>query len=326
MSDWQTVLTLSVSEILGGISEKELSVASMIVNKAMIAGEFDEGTHKEWLEKRFMPNCVCIGEKEYAQMCIDSLKILPDVAGTDFGSSRQRDMGQLWADMTRGYLGEMAFTLFLNKHWEIESELRHERGNLKDYLPTDLHGIRSPGDYDFKIPKLKIGIKTTKWNGIWLDIPNDQFNHSDAHILVRVGTGRDHLLAFFKSLSVFKDKIIRKGTDEGFLNIQEGDELFDRLPNFKKIVAYICGFAVKDCNYKELPYDGKSGRLNFNITSWNGPIKSGDLLRIKDERKAKGKIKFEGIGSFAHDSGYLFNSGSLLWKKEDWEKKLIRRL
>lgn len=326
MIDWRTKLTMKVSEILGGITEAELSEASTIVDKAMIAGEFDESSHEEWFEKRFKPNCVFIGEKEYAQMCIDSLKILPDVAGTDFGSSRQRDMGQLWADMTRGYLGEMAFTLFLNRHWKIESELRHERGNLKDYLPTDLHGIRVPGDRSFRFPELKIGIKTTKWNGIWLDIPNDQFNHSDIHILVRVGVGRGHLLAFFKSLSVFRDKIIRKGMEEGFLNDQEGKDLFDRLPDFKKIAAYVCGFAVKDAIYEDLPYTGKKGRVNYNITAWNGPMKPGDLERIKGRENIKGTVKFEGIGSFAHDSGYLFNSGNLFWKSGDWTEKVIRKL
>lgn len=140
-------------------------------------------------------------------MCIDALKIVSTTAGTDFGSSRQRDFGQVWADMTRGYLGEYAFKKFLEKTYSISCELGHEIGNLGDYLPTDIHNIKKSGE-SWRKPKLSIGVKAVKWNGIWFDIPSDQFNHSDIHVLVKVGTARDHLFAFFKQLSVFKDKVL----------------------------------------------------------------------------------------------------------------------
>ena len=60
----------------------------------------------------------------------------------------------------------------------------------------DIHKIRR-GEGEFHAPKYNIGVKTTKWKGIWLDIPGDQFNHSDIHVLVKIGGGRDHLFAFF---------------------------------------------------------------------------------------------------------------------------------
>ncbi len=88
--------------------------AQKIVEKAGAGGEFNEDFSIEtWLEKRLLPNCVVIDEEGYARMCVDALKILSGTAATDYGSSRQRDMGQLWADMTRGYLGELAFLKFL---------------------------------------------------------------------------------------------------------------------------------------------------------------------------------------------------------------------
>lgn len=229
--------------------------------------------------------------------------------------------------MTRGYLAEYAFMLFLQKNWNIEAELGHEKGDLKDYLPSDIHKIKKNSE-PLREPKIKIGIKGTKWNGIWFDIPGAQFNHSDIHILVKVGTNRDHLFAYFKHISVFKDKILKKGIELGAINQQEADSLFDSLPLFQPIPAYIAGFVVKNKEYKPLSYTGKKGRKNYNIESWNGEIKSGDLQKIKEKEKlsTNGKIKFEGIGDFSHENGYLFNVGNLFWKKEDWEKFVINFL
>lgn len=289
-----------------------------ILEKSIAGGEFTgEDDIEEWLNKRFLPNCVLIDEEGYAKMCVDALKILNTTAATDYGSSRQRDMGQLWADMTRGYLGELAFLHFFKKNG-IVATLGHEAGALQEYLPMDIHEIVEP-DGTKRKPNINIGIKTTKWNGIWLDIPGDQFNHSDIHVQVKVGAGRDHLFAFFKMLSVFKDKVLKRGEEVGSLTLQESSDLFDRLPTFKKIPAYIAGFVVKDAEYSPLPYDGYKGRKNYTIDVWKGAINSGDLAIIKSEEAPNGSVKFEGIGSFAHDKGYLFNTGSLLWEKENWQ-------
>ena len=96
-----------------GIEEDEVK---KILEKAIAGGEFvDESDLKVWLEQRFLPNCILIDEIGYAKMCVDALKILSTTAPTDYGSSRQRDMGQLWADMTRGYLGELACLKFFEK-------------------------------------------------------------------------------------------------------------------------------------------------------------------------------------------------------------------
>ena len=294
--------------------------ATKIIEKAIAGQEITQGINYEtWLNRRFLPNCVFIDEEGYTRMCIDALKILSRTAATDYGGSRQRDMGQLWADMTRGYLGELAFLLFLKKKWDIEGELGHEVGALEDFLPMDIHRIRRDQG-EFHIPRLKISLKTTKWNGIWLDIPGDQFNHSDVHVLIKVGTGRDHLFAFFKKISVFKDKVLKRGIDMGCLTTEESNNLFDKLPSFKPIPAYICGFVLKEGSYSNIPYTGKKGRKNYTITGWNGKIGPGDIETIKRRENITGSIKFEGIGSFAHDSGYLFNTGNLIWKNEDWEE------
>lgn len=291
-----------------------------IIEKAVIGGEVSEdGDFGSWCKDRFLPNCVLIDETGYSKMCVDALKILSRTAPTDYGSSRQRDLGQLWADMTRGYLGEYAFLLFLKERWGITAKLGHEIGQLQDYLPMDIHKIKEL-NADYRAPSIKISVKTTKWNGIWLDIPGDQFNHSDVHVLVKVGAGRDHLFAFFKKISVFKDKVLKKGEDIGSLSAEESSALYESLPSFKPIPAYICGFVMKNGDYKNLAYQGKKGRLNYKITAWNGPILPGDLETIKQKEGVSGSISFEGIGNFAHDKGYLFNAGNLLWKEKDWQK------
>lgn len=294
--------------------------AEKILSKAVEGGEIK--TFKEfemWLNHRFLKNCVFINEDGYAQMCVNALKILSTTAATDYGSSRQRDLGQLWADMTRGYLGELAFALFLEKRWNIKAKLGHELGKLEKYLPMDIHQIQKQGE-PLRTPNLKIGIKAIKWNGIWLDIPNNQFHHSDIHVVVKVGAGRNHLFAFFKTLSVFKDKVLKRGQEAGVLTEQESEELFNCLPSFKPIPAYICGFVKKETQYLPLSYGGRIGRKNFTITEWNGPIKPGDLEKVKESKNIPGKVAFEGIQKFSHDNGYLFNMGNLLWNDNEWEK------
>src|SRR3990167_4309840 len=290
-----------------------------IIEKAVIGGEVSEdGDFGPWCKDRFLPNCVLIDETGYSKMCVDALKILSRTAPTDYGSSRQRDLGQLWADMTRGYLGEYAFLLFLKERWGITAKLGHEIGRLQDYLPMDIHKIKEP-NADYRAPSIKISVKTTKWNGIWLDIPGDQFNHSDVHVLVKVGAGRDHLFAFFKKLSVFKDKVLKRGEDLGCISKETSAEMFNRLPDFSPVPAYICGFVKKAADYASISYQGKKGNKHYTIAGWCGPIKSGDLEKIKQKEKSSGNIKFSGIGEFAHENGYLFNAGNLLWTKSDWE-------
>lgn len=294
-----------------------LDAAAKIIDKARQGHEFSNNL-EEWLTQRFLSNCVFIDEVGYARMCINALKILNRAAATDYGSTRQRDLGQIWGDMTRGYLGEYAFTLFLKQRWGIEAELGHQAGQLETFLPTDIHRIReAKGQY--RTPRLNLSVKTSKWNGIWLDIPGDQFSHADIHIFVKVGAGRDHLFAFFKEISVFKDKVLRRGETVGALTHEEADKIYADLPSFTPIPAYICGFIRRDMDYQPLAYQGKRGKKHYTIYGWNGPISPGDLERIKLNEQVSGDVHFEGIGQFSHNKGYLFNTGSLLWRTEDWQ-------
>jgi|SRR3989344_721337 len=296
-----------------GVSTEE---ARIIVEKATIGGEVQTDL-EHWVNERFLPNVVLIGQEEYARAAIDALKIAHKVSATDFGGSRQRDFGQVWADMTRGYIGESALKLFLEQKG-ISVQLGHELGELSDYLPSDIRLVKRDKE-DFRPPRIQLGIKALKMNGIWGDFPGDQFNHSHVHVAVKIGSGRDHLFGFLKSISVFKDKVLPLGEKIGLLTADQSAELFDRLPSFRPIPAYMAGFVRRDQKFGDLPYHGQKGRKHFTITEWNGPIRPGDLDKIKEKEHILGNVKFQGINEFSHDQGYLFNIGQLKWRSDDWE-------
>jgi len=309
-------------DIIGKII-KDLDIqntdASTIVEKAIQGGETKINDIDSWYAERFRPNIINIDTEGYTKMCVDALKILNSTAATDYGTSRQRDLGQLWGDMTRGYLGEYAFQIFLKNKFNIESELDHTQGELKNYLSLDVHKIRK-NDEEFRAPNIKIGIKTTKLNGIWLDITGQQFFHSDIHVFVKIGASRDHLFAFFKSLSVFKDKVLPKGIQAGSITVEEADELYNSLPSFSNIPAYICGFVDSRYQYEELSYEGIKKTKNYTITGWNGPYFPDNINKIKQIECPNGSVKFEGIGEFSNGQRYLFNTGKLKWKNDSWQE------
>ena len=299
--------------------------ANVILEKSILGGECNKDNTNEWFENRFAPNIIFISRDDYSKMCISALKTVPSTIATDFGSSRQRDLGQIWGDMTRGYLGEQAMVNFLLEKYNLKCRLSHDKGELKDFLETDIKEIELADGKKIS-SKVNVGIKTTKWNGIWFDIPQKQFHHSNYHILVKVGIGRDHLFGFMKGLSVFRDKILAEGKKIGVLNNEESENLFNDLPDLNKIPAYVCGFVDASANYKALDYIGKKGRKNYSITGWRGEIKDGDIEEIKRREDINGKVEFAGIGQFSHSDGYLFNTGSLKYKKEDWDalvKKMV---
>ena len=175
--------------------------STKIVEKSYTGGEFTYSKNlspKDWLKNRFFPNIILLDEKLYTEASINALKTIRHLASTDFGSSRQRDFGQKWANQIVGYLGEYAFSEFLKKNWQIESDLGHEKGDISDYVTKDIHRVKTKKDRDFREPNLDLAIKTAKWNAIWFDIPGAQFRKSHIHIMVKLGVKTDHLFSYFK--------------------------------------------------------------------------------------------------------------------------------
>lgn len=311
-----------ISNILN-LNEKN---SETFYKKSLLSGEFsNESSFEDWIENRLKKNVIFLNKSDYEEMCLNSLKSLRNFAETDFGSSRQRDFNQKWADTTRGYLGEKAFQKFLLKRFEIKSKLKHKKGELSDFIHTDIHAIKRKGEKKLQSLRKTISIKTTKLNGMWLDIPGAQFHHSDYHVLIKLILEQNHMFSFFKEISIFKDKLLRRAVEKGYFKKHEADNFFNTIPSLDKIPAYITGF-VKSQNFKSnYKYKGKKGHIHYTITSWRGKYKHSFLTRIKDKESITGNVNFQGINKFSHDDAYIFNTGNLNWSDSDW-KTLIKSL
>lgn len=276
----------------------------------------------EWYENRFKPNLFLLDENEYTIAAIQSLRIQFLIAGTDFGTSRQRDMGQKWSDTIRGYLGELGVKQVLKRKFNLEISLGHDPGNLEDYLPTDIHQVKKTSESIYRNPNINVSIKTTKSNGIWLDIPGEQFTHSDVYILALIGVEVNHLFSFFKHISVFKDKVLKRGLDNNCINEIEANQIYDKVPSFHKVYGYIPGIITSDTNIDRYTYEGKKGRTNYTITNWSGKYERNYLDEIKREQSVN-NVKFAGIGEFTQSNRHIFGLKSLRYSEKDWQEKLV---
>ena len=315
MSDINTVK--QISDLL---NMTELT-AEKFYKKSYIAKEFlTDKESGEWFNNRLKSKTVFLTVSDYESACLSALRALKNFAETDFGSSRQRDFNQTWADTTRGYLGEKAFQKFLSKKSGIESKLEHKKGHRNEFIHTDIYKIKKQGEQRFREPNKTIGIKTTKFNGMWLDIPGSQFQHSDCHVLVKLHLEINHIFSFFKGISVFKDKLLSRAVEKGYFNHQEACAFFSEIPDLKQIPAYIAGFVnSKEFRSEKYEYTGKKGHKHYTIESWKGKYERRFLQNIRERECVKEDIKFRGINKFSHDSAYIFNTGSLKWSDSDWQ-------
>jgi len=284
---------------------------------------------------------VILDENDYLEVAVHALNIAPILRGTDYGTSRQRDLGQLWTDTIRGFLGEKAFQKWVKRAFNVSIELDYRRGSLEEYLPTDIKYVIT-SDGIKREPKIRISIKTTKIRGIWLDIPYAQIGHSDVFVLVKVGVEREHFLAFLKKISVIKDKFLKKAIERGFIDEADVEKLWKSLPDFEPIPAYIAGYFDKRNYINEvssrkaiIEVDGEMKRTRFIINKYIGYWKQNDdnfknkILEILKQKynniPDNVKIEFEAIGGFSSALRFLVNSGSLKRKREDWQM-LIKKI
>ena len=167
--------------------------------------EFSDGTFDEWFENRLKPQLIWLTTEDYERALLRALWLARTFAGTDYGSSRQRDMAQIWTDTARGFAGEIALSKFLQSRYGIETNVDVTRGKTEDYLPTDIAKIRKEGE-KWRPPNITLSIKATKFNGRWLDAPGAQINHSDGFVLAKLGITRQHFLGFLKPFYQFSQQ------------------------------------------------------------------------------------------------------------------------
>jgi len=342
------------------------SVLSTYISKGKLPKEFHdfvedtcEGAEKgldigmfrslnEWAEWLSWAS-VTLDENDYLTAAVHGLRLAPKLAATDYGTSRQRDLGQLWTDAIRGFLGEIAFVKWLKQRFGVEAELDFRRGALEEFLPSDIRRVKGPSDEEPREPKLKVSVKMTKIGGIWLDVPYEQIAHSDIFVLVRVGITREHFVAFLKKISVLKNKIFEEAIKHGIVTQDELKEIWEKVPDFTPVPAYVAGFIDKReietliANQRIIEVGGRVGgrkRTKLTINRYLGLWDPREKERYKQiiierckalkscsdiERLASGAefdIEFELIGSFSETLHFIASSGVLKKKKEDWEKVL----
>lgn len=326
--DDKNISDFATNKMLRDYADMDQPIAINFISKAYDAGVFEntnEETLLHWYDEKFKPNLFLLDEAEYTEASIQALKIQFKLAGTDFGTSRQRDMGQKWSDTIRGYLGELGLRQLLKKKFNLDIELGHEAGSLEEFKPLDIKKVKKGNGTNFINPKINVSLKTTKSNGVWLDIPGDQFNHSDLYVLALLGVDVNHLFSYFKHLSVFKDKVLKKGVDQKYINQAEADEIYNKVPSFRKIYGYVAGLVSKETNPNDYVYDGKMGRTKYTIANWSGKYEERYLDDIKKAHGAQ-SIAFVGIGKFSQSNRYIFGLASLKSGEQDWLTMLVSRI
>lgn len=311
-----------VKEIKKILAEKVLdensldSLAKELWTGAVEAGEIEKASFEEWLESRFKYQLVWLDKDDYLRALTRALWLAPKFAGTDFGASRQRDIAQVWTDTTRGFLGEIAVGKFFYENFKVEIILDTKRGKLEEFLPTDISEIILP-DRTRRTPNLNVSIKTGKFNARWLDVPGAQVEHSDVFILVKIGILRHHFIAFLKAVSFLKDKLFPQAVSLGELNEEEKKQLWDEIPTFDSIPAYISGFLEKSelnmpIHYLEVKIRGDKHK-RIAVTRGIGLFSPENLRhdeRIKKlDPKKELRIEIEPIIDALTNTHFLAHSG-----------------
>jgi len=264
----------------------------------------------KWFDKRLMPNTVSIPEKMYKQALYNAFRliVLGNIAKTDFGSSRQRDFGQMLTDFTRGFLGEAAVKLFFAKRFGVKIDLEErEIGDVKQFLPTDIVKVWDKGSA--RAPKVNFSIKTSKLPSMWLDIAKGQLSHSDVFCFIKIGLTVNHFAVFLKNIG-FVEKLVDIGREVGevkksFVD-KEIHQLLSAIPDMSPWPAYIAGYVTKkDFEEGELKVtEGRAVPVVISGCGYFGNIKARNV---------------EGLGEIGKKK-YLACLGNLRWSQKDWEK------
>jgi hypothetical protein len=301
--------------------------ASTLLAGAIAGGEVDKcGSPEAWFKERASFATVTLDHMDYVTALTQSLRIAPNLAPTDYGGSRQRDLGQLWTDVARGFLGEIGLAKFVKERFGAELVLDYSLGPIETYLPSDIKGIRLQNGQETQ-SKLKISFKTTKFNGIWLDIPGAQVTYSDAFVLIKLGISRDHFVAFLKWISFIRDKLLPHAMKTGTIDQAGAQQLWDNLPNFRNIPCYVAGFMDRKQiesppppHYR--PMHKRDGTLKgYLMKSYLGWVKDTKPDDVPDELKTA-NWQFESIGSFSKENHFVATSGCLKYSREDWKALL----
>jgi hypothetical protein len=318
-------IDILIDKYLSGIDAEQ---KQKLINSAEKGGEYTNVAQFEnWLKDRASFGMVMLDNTDYITALTQALKIAPNLAATDYGMSRQRDLGQLWTDVARGFLGEIGLCKFIKERFGFDLILDYSIGPVEDYLPSDIKQIKLTDGTIIK-PNKRISFKTTKFNGIWLDIPGAQIGHSDAFILVKVGVTREHFVSFLKWISFMKDKLLPRAVEIGVISQNEANELWNGLPNLQNTPCYICGFLNDQIISSPPPpvyrpqYKRTGALKGYLMKSYVGWVKKKKPQSAPNDLLDK-EWNFESIGEFSSEDHFVANAGNLLYSEKDWKDLLV---
>ncbi len=301
-----------------------------------VEGGSELNNFNNWLENRFLPQLIWLDEDDYTRAITRALPQALKMTASDFGSTRQRDLGQLWTDTARGFMGEIAVKKFLEEKFDtiIEPDISTDKA-IDEYISTDIKSVSKilGTNIDSRPPKQKISIKTGKFNSRWLDEYSAKKAQAiDAFIFVRIGTGRDHFIAFLKTISFLGTKLFPEAERLGELNAETKKSLWDSIPSFQHIPAYVTGFLLrKKLNLPIHSIKAKlSGKKNKKIAilegvgefSLNTLCQHPQIVSIDPNGQLK--IVIDGLDREIDNNPHFFaNTGSLEWGVNSWHSLII---
>src|SRR3989344_5108754 len=316
ISDLNTVQQLAVELIRG--SENGLEFTD--------APSFDA-----WFEDRFKPQLVWLTKEDYERALLRALWLARTFSATDYGSSRQRDMAQVWTDTARGFAGEIALSKFLQSRHGVETRADVTRGDTDNYLPTDVANVRSSGG-EWRPPNLTLSVKATKFNGRWLDAPGAQINHSDGFVLAKLGITREHFLGFLRD-GGFIATMLLHGKELEEISEADAKTLMEEIPSSHPIPVYLCGWLDK--RQLTLPVHMMNakviGKKNIRIVVRQGVgVFTPDVVRQHPSISAipgsiNLRVDIEPIVESFTGQKFLAHSGAFKFGDKAW-KDLIRQL
>lgn len=316
-------------------------VYKTLMRGAVNSGETENSEQgmKQWFEKRFMPNSLILEKDDYSKALIRSLWIAPNLASLDFSGGRLRDFAQLWTDTARGFLGEIAVKKFLKNKFSLNVHLETRRGKAEEFMESDILVLEGKNKEPRK-SDMKVSIKTTKFNGRWLEIPESQFRQSDVFVLVKLGISRYHFSSYLKTLKTM-EQLFSRGVELKELNKDQIEILSKEIPEWMPIPAYISGFVEK--RGLNLPVDSLSfrtprrmkkapdGQRPISKIEINGGIGLFSESSVKEWNGIKSlgisgdiPIIIAGINKEA-DGNFYTSSGELKFKKDEWQE-LIKKI
>lgn len=290
--------------VRAGAKAGELSMEKEGNTKAVVNLE-------KWFTHRIKQNTIALDWEDYQKALGNGLRILlnADLMKADMGTARQREFGQHWTDLIRGYLGEIAFEQFLSNRFDIKVDLKQTgtEGGAEEHIPTDVTHIQT-GSGDWRKVHNTISIKTSKLRSMWLPLFANQVKHSKAHALVKLGIPLEHLVIGMKE-SRSLTKFLSEVPDDQIGNILES------IPDYDSIPVYLPGYIWRS--------DLKTGELQQHRANKYIHIRGGAGKIPANVPSGYSSFKTEGINDPEED--YLAATGSLRWETREW-RDLIAKL